>query len=134
MTTTQTSTKRMTLTGWIISGLSVLMLLADGVGKLLKPEPVVQSTLALGYPESVITPLGVVLLVCTVLYAIPRFSVLGAVLLTGYLGGAVATHVRVENPLLSHTLFPVYVGLFIWAGLYLRNQSVRNLLTINQSI
>ncbi len=124
--------QRLTIAGWIISGLPVLMLLADSVGKLLKPEPVIKSTLALGYPESVITGLGVVLLICTVLYAIPRFSVIGAVLLTGYLGGAVAAHLRVENPLFSHVLFPVYVGILIWAGLYLRNQSLRNLLTNKQ--
>lgn len=124
----------MIIAGWIISGLCILLLLADSVGKLLKPEPVVQSTLELGYPASVLTGLGVVLLVCTVLYAIPRSSVIGAILLTGYLGGAVATHVRVEHPLFSHVLFPVYMGIFIWAGLYLRDQSVRNLLTRKQTI
>lgn len=119
----------MTIAGWIISGLFIMLLLADSIGKLLKPEPVVQSTLELGYPASVLTGLGIVLGICTILYAIPRFSVIGAVLLTAYLGGAVATHVRVGHPLFSHVLFPVYMGLFIWAGLYLRNQSVRNLLT-----
>ena len=131
MNTQQKSTRNKTIAGWIISGLPILMLLADGVGKLLKPEAVVQGTLELGYPERVITILGVVLLICTVLYAIPRFSVIGAVLLTGYLGGAVATHVRVEHPLFSHVLFPVYIGMFIWSGLYLRSQSVRNLLIHN---
>ena len=129
MQTNQISSKKMTITGWIISGIPILLLLFDGVGKLLKPEPVIQSTLELGYPESVLTGIGIVLIICTVLYAIPRFSVIGAVLLTGYLGGAVATHVRLQNPLFSHVLFPVYVGIFIWAGLYLRNQQLRNLLT-----
>ena len=97
----------MTITGWILSGIPILLLLADGIGKLLKPEAVIKSTLELGYLESVITGLGLVLLICTVLYAIPRFSVVGAVLLTGYLGGAVATHVRVEDSLFGHVLFPV---------------------------
>ena len=132
MQTDQTQSKKMTITGWVLSGIPILLLLADSVGKLLKPEPVIKSTLELGYPESVLTGLGIVLLIGTVLYAIPRFSIIGAVLLTGYLGGAVATHVRLENPLLSHVLFPVYVGIFIWAGLYLRNQPLRNLLTNKQ--
>jgi hypothetical protein len=132
MNSQERSTRKSTITGWIISGLPILMLLADGVGKLLKPEPVIQSTLELGYPESTIAGLGVILLICTVLYAIPRFSIIGAVLLTAYLGGAVATHLRVGNPLFSHVLFPVYVGIFSWAGLYLRNQPLRNLLTNKQ--
>lgn len=83
-------------TGRIMSALPALFLLVDGIMKLMKPEIVVKTTVQLGYPESVIVPLGIVLLVCTVLYLIPRASVLGAILLTGYLGGAVATHVRVS--------------------------------------
>src|SRR5690348_5996175 len=86
--------------GYIISGLPALFLFLDAVGKLIKPEPVVKGTVELGFPESVIVPLGIVLLVSTLLYIIPKTSVLGAILLTGYLGGAVATHVRVGNPLL----------------------------------
>ena len=134
MNTQPKPTRRMIIAGWILSGLTILMLLADSVGKLLKPEPVVRGTLALGYPASAITTLGIVLLLSTLLYAVPRFSVVGAILLTGYLGGAVATHVRVGHPLFSHVLFPVYVGIFIWAGLYLRSQAVRNVLTNNESI
>jgi hypothetical protein len=84
----------------------------------------------LGYPESVIQGLGIVLLVCTILYAIPRTSILGAILLTGYLGGAVAANVRVGNPLFSHTLFPVYVALLVWAGLYLRDRRLRGLIPV----
>jgi DoxX-like family len=86
----------------------------DGVMKLIKPVPVVEATVRLGYPESVIQSLGIVLLVCTILYAIPRTSILGAILLTGYLGGAVAANVRVGNPLFSNTLFPV-TSLY-WSG------------------
>ena len=94
------------------------------------PKPVVDGTLELGYPASVIFGLGVVLLVSTVLYVIPRTAVLGAILLTGYLGGAVATHVRVGNPLFSHVLFPTYLGALIWGGLWLRDRRVRALLPI----
>ena len=117
--------KRATTLGWILSLIPILFLLFDSTGKLMKPEVVVQGTLDLGYPESAITGIGIVLLICTILYAVPRFSFAGAVLLTGYLGGAIATHVRVENPVLTHILFPVYVGIFIWGGLYLRNKKLR---------
>jgi hypothetical protein len=85
--------------------------------KLMKPGPVVKATVELGYPESVIMGLGIVLLVCVILYVVPCTAVLGAILLTGYLGGAIATHVRVGNPLFSHVLFPVYLGVLIWGGL-----------------
>lgn len=111
-----------------MSTLAILFLLMDGVMKLVKPAPVVQGTLELGYPGSVIFGLGLVLLASVILYAIPRAAVLGAILLTGYLGGAVATHVRVENPLFSHVLFPVYLGILIWGGLVLRDERVRSLL------
>ena len=115
-------------TGRIMSGLPALFLFVDGVGKLVKPAPVVEGTLQLGYPESVILGLGIVLLACTVLYVIPRTAVLGAILLTGYLGGAIATHVRVGNPLFSHILFPVYVAVLIWGGLYVRDERLRALI------
>ena len=113
--------------GIILSAIPTLLLLMDAVGKLLKPEPVVAGTVELGYPETAIVPLGIVLLVCTILYAIPKTSVLGAILLTGYLGGAVATHVRVGSPLFTHMLFPIYLGIFIWLGLYLRDIRLRAL-------
>jgi len=116
--------------GRIVSALPVLFLLMDGVMKLVKPPMVVEATVKLGYPESTILPLGVVLLTCVVLYVIPQTSVLGAILLTGYLGGAVATHVRVGNPLPSHTLFPVYLGVLIWLGLYLRDARLRALVPL----
>src|SRR4051794_32992914 len=92
-------------TGYILSGLSILFMLFDGVMKLIKPAAVVTATVQLGYPESVITDIGIALLVSTVLYAIPRTSVLGAILLTGYLGGATATHVRMGGPLFN-IVFP----------------------------
>lgn len=114
--------------GYIVSAVPVLFLLVDALGKFIKPEQVVTGTVDLGYQESVIVPLGVLLLICTVLCIIPLTSVLGAVLLTGYLGGAVATHVRIGNPLLTHQLFPVYLGALLWLGLYLRDARVRSIL------
>jgi hypothetical protein len=121
---------KMLWAGRIISGLTALFLLFDGVLKLVKPAPVVEGTVRLGYPESVILSLGIVLLVCTVLYVIPPTAVLGAILLTGYLGGAVATHVRVSDPLFSHVLFPVYLGVLLWGGLYLRDDRLRALIPL----
>lgn len=102
-----------------MSALPSLFLLVDGIMKLMKPPVVVETTVQLGYPESVIVGLGIVLLVCTALYVIPRTSVLGAILLTGYLGGAVATHVRVGGSLFS-VVFPVILGALLWGGLVLR--------------
>jgi len=113
--------------GRIISALPILFLLFDSSMKLIKAAPVVEGTVKLGYPEGTIVPLGIVLLVCTVLYAIPQTSVLGAMLLTGYLGGAVATHVRVGDPLFTHVLFPVYMGILVWLGVYLRDVRLRAL-------
>ena len=99
MNEVRTQGRGMTIAGWVLTTLPALFLLADAVGKLVKPEPVVKATTDLGYSESVIIPLGVVLLVCTVLYLVPKTSIIGAILLTGYLGGAVATDVasRVSN-------------------------------------
>jgi len=119
-------------TGRIMSALPALFLFVDGVGKLLKPTPVVEGTVQLGYPESVLLGLGIVLLTCTVLYVFPRTAVLGAILLTGYLGGAIATHVRVGSPLFSHILFPVYVAVLIWGGLYLRDERLRALIPLRR--
>jgi len=117
-------------TGRIISALPVLFLLMDGAMKLVKPLMVVEATVKLGYQESSIVPLGLVLIVCVVLYVIPQTSVLGAILLTGYLGGAVATHVRVGDPLFTHVLFPTYLGVLIWLGLYLRDGRLRSLVPL----
>ena len=118
--------------GRIISGLAALFLVMDGVMKLVKPAPVVEGTVKLGYSESVIVPLGIVLLAGTIIYVIPRSSVLGAIVLTGYLGGAVATHVRVGDPLFSHVLFPVYLGVLIWLGLYLRDHRLSALIPLRE--
>lgn len=118
--------------GRIMSGLPALFMLVDGGMKLFKPRFVVQATTELGYPESVIVGLGCVLLASTVLYLIPRTAVLGAVLLTGYLGGAVATHVRVRAPVFND-LFPVVFGALLWGGLWLRDRRVQDLLPVSKS-
>lgn len=112
-------------TGRILTAIPVLFLLFDTVIKLLQIDPVKQSFRALGYPETLGLAIGILELMCVLVYVIPRTSALGAVLLTGYLGGAIATHVRVGNPLFSHVLFPVYVGLLLWGGLLLRDARLR---------
>ena len=119
--------------GYIVTAVPILFLLMDAVGKFVKPDAVVTGTVELGYRESVILPLGIILLISVILYAVPKTAVLGAVLLTGYLGGAVATHVRIGNPLATHILFPVYIGIFVWLGLYLRDPRVRDLLPLRET-
>ena len=118
--------------GRIMSALPALFLLMDGGVKLFKPPFVVEATTQMGYPESVIVGLGCVLLASTVLYLIPRTAVLGAVLLTGYLGGAAATHVRVSGPVFND-LFPVVFGALLWGGLWLRDRRVQDLLPLRKS-
>jgi hypothetical protein len=113
--------------GRVLSGLAVLFLLWDGVMKLLALAPVAEAFVRLGYSVSLAAGIGVLELTCLAIYVIPRTALLGAVLLTGFLGGAVATHVRVEDPLLTHTFFPIYVGALVWGGLLLRDQRVRAL-------
>ena len=118
-------------TGRTLTGVAVAFLALDGVMKLVQPAVVVETTAALGWPAdaATLTMLGVVQLAATLLYAAPRTAVLGAILLTGYLGGAVATHARIGSPLFSHILFGVYVGVLVWGGLWLRDARVRGLLS-----
>jgi hypothetical protein len=118
----------MQTTGRTLSVIAILFLVLDSTGKLLQVAPVVAGSTALGYPAGTVFPIGIIELLCVLAYGLPSTSVLGALLLTGYLGGAVATHVRVESPLFSHTLFPVYVAAFVWGGLLLREARVRALL------
>ena len=112
----------------VVAALTVLFLLFDAVIHLLLIPPVVESFTMLGYPLGVVRTIAVLELVCLVLYVIPRTSVLGAVLLTGYLGGAVSAQLRIEAPLFSTVLFPVYLGAAVWVGLWLRDARVRRLL------
>jgi len=122
--------KKAVWSGRIVSGFAILFLTMDATMKLLMAAPAVQNTGELGYPSTVIFPLGLVQLACLALYLVPRTAVLGAVLWTAYLGGAVATHVRVGNPLLSHVLFPVYIATMLWLGLWLRDLRLRALLPV----
>ena len=118
--------------GRIISGLPALFCIVDGGAKLFKPAPVVEATTRLGYSENTIIPIGILLLVCTIIYLIPKTSVLGAILLTGYLGGAVATHVRAGEGAFP-IVFPIILGGLLWLGLYLRNASLRVLVPIRST-
>ena len=115
-------------TGRAMSGVVVLFLAADAGMKLLDLQPVRDAVVQLGWPFALDRTLGVIGLACLVLYAIPRTAVLGAILTTGLLGGAVAAHLRLGDPLFSHVLFGVYVGLLAWGGLYLRDERLRALL------
>lgn len=120
----------LTWTGRVLSGIIILLLLFDAVIKVLRLEMAVQGTTNLGYPESVVIEIGAALLVSTLLYAIPRTSVLGAILLTAYLGGATASQVRVQD---SWFLLPVAFGVLVWLGLFLRDSRVRALIPISRS-
>jgi DoxX-like family len=133
-TDTGESSKSRILTGRILSTLTVLFLIMDIAFKFVRPVPpqVLQSMAQLGFQPGLLTDIGILLLLCTMLYVVPATSVLGAVLLTGYLGGAVSLHVRVGNPLLSYVLFPVYVGVLMWAGLCLRDRRLLALLPLRK--
>ena len=118
-------------TSYVLTGFSSLFLLLDGVMKLFKPRMVVEATTQLGYQENTIVPIGVVLVVCTLLYLVPRTSILGGILITGYLGGAVATHVMARGGAFP-ILFPVIIGVLVWGGLYLRDLRLRTLIPLTQ--
>jgi hypothetical protein len=124
---TSSVAKKRLVAGYVLTALVALFLTFDTVIKVLRLPPAIQGTTALGYPADTVLWIGMIELVCLGLYLTPRTSVLGALLLTGYLGGAIATHVRVGSPLLSHTLFPIYVALVLWGGLYLRETRLRAL-------
>ena len=130
---TPTGARKMLWAGRIVSGLGVAFLLMDASMKVFNLIPAQSGTADLGWDPKMLTGLGVLQLVLLALYLIPRTSVLGAILWVGYLGGAVATHVRISNPLFSHTLFPIYVATFLWLGLWLRNERVRAVLPFTPS-
>ena len=119
-------------TGRALSAIAVLFLGFDGIIKLVPIQPVTDSLRELGYPtsDSFARFLGIVTLVCTALYAWPRTAMLGAVLLTGLMGGAIATHLRLDHPLFTHTLFGIYLGLLLWIGLWLRDERVRRMMPL----
>jgi hypothetical protein len=116
---------RSRIVGTVCTSVAALFLTFDTVLKMLRLDPAVEGTTSLGYPVDSVLWIGGIELVCLILYLVPRTAFLGAVLMTGYLGGAVATHVRISSPLLTHTVFPVYVAVFLWAGLYLREPRLR---------
>jgi hypothetical protein len=118
--------------GLIMSGVVIVFLLLDGAMKLVPLDIVNETHTQLGLPVHLARPLGIITLVCTLLYALPRTAVLGAILLTAYMGGAIATHVRVGSPLFSHILFGVYLALLIWGGLYLRDERLRALIPLSR--
>jgi DoxX-like protein len=134
MTTSHTSSthvpsvvKKRPVAAYVLTGLVALFLAFDTVLKVLALAPAVQGTTELGYPAATVRWIGLIELVCLALYLVPSTSVLGAIMLTGYLGGAIATHVRVGSPLLSHKLFPIYVALIAWGGLYLRERRLHDI-------
>ena len=122
--------KKFLWAGRIASGLIVAFLLFDAVIHLMKPAPVVEGFAKLGFPLRLAVPLGVIELVCILLYIIPRPSILGAILLTGYLGGAIAIQLPTGNSLLGEVLFPVYIAVIVWGGIYLRDDRLRALIPL----
>jgi len=113
--------------GRVISALPIVFLAFDGVIKLMNIAPVTESFVKLGYRPSVALAIGTLEIICLLVYLVPRTAIVGAVLLTGYLGGAIATHVRVGDPLLTHVFFPLYVATLLWLGLLLRDERLRAL-------
>ncbi len=122
------------ITSIVLKWFVVVFMLFDSIIKFIKPEPVIQTTInELGYKEHHILIHAFTSLIPTLLFIFPRTSVLGGVLMTAHLGGAIASHVRVDNPLFSHTLFPVYVGLMMWGSLWLSNERVRKVLPLQSN-
>lgn len=119
--------------GRILSWLTGAFLLLDSVMKMMKAAPAVKGTTDLGYSESVVAGIGITLFISAILYLIPRSAVMGAILLPGYLGGAVASQVRVGDPLFSHILFPVYVAVLVWLGIFLRDARLHALLPLRRT-
>jgi hypothetical protein len=127
-------TRSSRIAGWIMSGLAIAFLLMDSIMKFAKPSPVIETTASLGYSEEHIVPMGVLCLAGTMLYMYRRTSIFGALMLTGYFGGAIASQLRIGSPLFSHTLFPVYMAVLVWGGLWLRDTRARQLLSFNSKI
>lgn len=130
----QSNSKAKLWTGRVLSGLSIAFLLFDGAIKFFMeklPPEALEANAPLQWPLERMPLVGTILLICLLLYIIPRTAVLGAILLTGYFGGAIASHVRVGNPLFTHTLFPIYIAILVWLGLYLRDPRVKNCLAKN---
>ena len=122
---TDTISKKRFWISWIMSGIVILFMLFDSIFKFIQPEEVIKGTLELGYSEHHIVILGSLGLISIILYIVPKTSFIGVVLLTGYWGGAIATQLRMDNPLFTHILFPVYLAFLAWGGIYLRDERIR---------
>jgi hypothetical protein len=127
-----TTTPKTIWIGRTLSALAILFLSFDTIVKVLRLPVAIEGTTQLGYPESTVFIIGLIQLVCLVLYVVPQTSVFGAILFTGYLGGAIATHLRIGSPLFTHILFPIYVAVLIWGGLYAREPRLRALVPIRR--
>ena len=128
------STQRKSIPGIIMSGLVILFMLFDSIMKFIQPDEVIEGTVKLGFQEHHILPIGVIGFLATLFYIIPRTSVIGAILLTGYFGGAIVTNFRLDQPLFSHILFPIYISILMWGGLILRNPSLKKFLLNHQTL
>jgi len=128
------ATKKTAWAGRIISAVPVLFLVFDGAMKLMNAAPVVEAQNQLGIPQNLTLSIGILELACVLVYAIPGSSIVGAILLTGYLGGATAIQLRVGNPLFTHLLFPAYVGAFLCGGLYLRDERLRQVVNLRNVV
>ncbi len=133
MVQTNQTSNALVWVGRVMSGLVIAFMLLDGAMKLVPLDVVITTSEQMGIPGSLARPLGIIGLFCALLYAFPRTSVLGAILLTGYLGGAIASYFRLNDPVFSHTLFGLYLGLLAWGGLYLRDARLRALIPIRIS-
>ena len=125
---TKKTSKSAIRTGYVLTYIAVLFLLFDSITKIIKADQVVKATAQLGFPVEDIPVIGTILLVCVIIYVIPKTSVFGAILLTGYLGGAVVTNLRISAPLFSNVLFPVYMGIIVWGGIFLRDGLLRKII------
>ena len=132
-TTTQKASKKVLWTGRIMSGIAIVFMLFDSITKILRVDEVVKASAQFGYPVNLLSAIGVILLVCLIAYVIPRTSILGALLITGYLGGAVEANLRIGAPLFSNALFPVYFAILVWGGLFLREERVRSLFSLRRA-
>ncbi len=130
--TKQANSTKALWTGRILSGIAIVFMLFDSVTKILRVDEVVKASAQFGYPISLLSTIGIILLGCLIVYVIPRTSVLGALLITGYLGGAVEANLRVGTPLFSNALFPVYFAVLVWGGLVLRDQQVREFISLRK--
>ena len=126
-------TRPMTITGWVLSGLFIAFMIFDVGIKLAQLSIVAETNVSLGFAADAGLKIGVIEAICLVLYVIPQTATLGAILLTAVMGGAIATHLRLESPLFSHQLFGVYLGLMLWGGLWLRDERLRAMIPVRRS-